>query len=130
MELSPAMQGRMTCYADVNEILLGVVAGVAAELFVMDFQVRHSAAQLTPPTVAAQHLLPQTVVRNRIQAHPRELRAQRAHETFSLRPSRNACRCSWGRNLKNLAIENSIVSGSPWSKLAPARKSAQIISKQ
>src|ERR1039458_3557721 len=53
-----------------------------------------------------------------------------AHDAFSLRPLRNACRCSSGRNLKNLVIENSSISGSPWSRLAPARKSAQIISKQ
>jgi len=52
------MQGRMTRYADGDEILPGVVAGVAAELLVMDFHVRHGAAQLTPPTVAPQHLLP------------------------------------------------------------------------
>jgi hypothetical protein len=31
---------------------------------------------------------------------------------------------------KNRVIENSNVSGSPWSRFAPARKSAQIISKQ
>jgi hypothetical protein len=35
-----------------------------------------------------------------------------------------------GTNLKNLVIENSRVSGSPLSRLAPAKKSAQIISKQ
>jgi hypothetical protein len=32
--------------------------------------------------------------------------------------------------LKNLVIENNSVSGSPLSRLAPARKSAQIISRQ
>jgi hypothetical protein len=48
------------------------------------------------------------------------------------RPSRQErpARCSSGRNLKNLVIENSNVAGSPLSRLAPARKSAQIISRQ
>jgi len=51
LELSLAMQGRMTFHADGNEILFGVVAGVATELFVMDFQVRHRATRLTSPAV-------------------------------------------------------------------------------
>jgi hypothetical protein len=38
--------------------------------------------------------------------------------------------CSPGRNLKNLVIEYSSVAGSPLSRFAPAKKSAQIISRQ
>src|ERR1700728_2506637 len=37
--------------------------------------------------------------------------ANRAHETLSVRTLTNSCRCSPGRNLKNLVIENSGVSG-------------------
>src|ERR1019366_5208881 len=107
-----------------------IVAGVVTKLFVMDFQVRHRATRLTSPAIATQHLLPQTLVRNRIQAQEYGPRANRAHEAFSRRPPRNACLCSPGRNLKNLVIEKSSVSGSPLSRLAPARKSAQIISRQ
>ena len=40
-----------------NEVLLGVIAGLAAKFLVVDFQVRHRAAQLTPPAVAPQNLL-------------------------------------------------------------------------
>ena len=38
--------------------------------------------------------------------------------------------CAPDRNLKTLVIENSIVAGSPLSKLTPARESAQIISRE
>ena len=56
------MQGGMTCSAHSNQILFRVVARVAARLFVMDFQVGHRTAQLTPPAVPTEDLLPQTVV--------------------------------------------------------------------
>jgi hypothetical protein len=48
--------------AERNQVLFGVVAGVAAKLFVVDFEVRHRAAELTTPAVATQHLLPETFV--------------------------------------------------------------------
>jgi hypothetical protein len=41
-----------------DQVLFGIVAGMAAKLFVMDLQVRHRAARLTPPAVAPQNLLP------------------------------------------------------------------------
>jgi len=43
--------------AERDEVLFRVVARVATKLFVMDFQVRHRAARLTPPAIATQHLL-------------------------------------------------------------------------
>jgi hypothetical protein len=43
-------------------LLIGVVAGVAAKLFVMDFQVRHRAGGLAPPAVAEQNLLAQIFI--------------------------------------------------------------------
>jgi hypothetical protein len=42
------------CY----QIVLGIVAGVAAELFVVDLKIRHRAAQLTSPAITTQDLLP------------------------------------------------------------------------
>ena len=41
-----------------NQVLFGMVAGMAAKLFVMDLQVRHRAARLTPPAIATQNLQP------------------------------------------------------------------------
>ena len=57
----------VACCAERNQVVLRIIAGVAAKLFVVDFQVRHRAARLTPPAVAIQNLLPQPLVRRRIQ---------------------------------------------------------------
>src|ERR1017187_9647418 len=103
----------VACGAERDEVFFGIVARLATKLFVMDFQVRHRAARLTSPAIATQHLLPQTLVRNRIQPQAREFWASPAHDACSLRVPRNVCLCSPGRNLKNLVIENSSVSGSP-----------------
>jgi hypothetical protein len=39
------------------QVLLGIIAGVAAKLFVVDLQIRHRATGLASPAVAAQDLL-------------------------------------------------------------------------
>ena len=116
--------------AECYQVFFGVLARVAAKLFVMDFQLCHCAARLTPPAITTQDLLLQIFVTRWVQTKAGRIRVHEAQDACSLRPPRNACRCSSGRNLKNLVIENSSVSGSPLSRLAPARKSALIISKQ
>jgi len=60
--------------AERDQVFFGVMTGVAAKLFVMDFQVCHCAAKLTPPPIATQDLLAMIVVRNRIQSRPHGLR--------------------------------------------------------
>jgi len=57
-----AMHSGVACRAQRNEILFGIVAGLAAKLFVVNFQIRHCAARLTPPVIASQNLLPQNFV--------------------------------------------------------------------
>jgi hypothetical protein len=52
------MHAGMACAVKRNQVLLRVVAGVAAELLVVDPKIRHRAAQLTPPAIAMQDLLP------------------------------------------------------------------------
>ena len=61
------MQGQVAVAAQRDQVLFGIIAGVAAKLFVVNFQVRHRAARLTPPAIATQNLLPQSLVRHRIQ---------------------------------------------------------------
>jgi hypothetical protein len=51
------MYGCMASTAECDQIFLGITAGVAAEFLVMDFQVRHRAAGLTPPAIATQNPL-------------------------------------------------------------------------
>ena len=124
------MDAGMAPCTERDQVVLGIGAGVTAKLVVVNFQVRHCAARLTPPAITTKDLLPKILVQPRIQPQRVGFRSSRAHGALSLRPPRNACCCAVGRNLKNLVIENNSVSGSPLSRLAPARKSAQIISRQ
>jgi len=125
-----AMNLGVALCAERDQILLGILPRVAAKLFVVNLKVGHRAARLTPPTVATENLLPKSFVQHRIRAQATEFRSNRVHDAISLRLPRNASRWSSGRNLKNLAIEYRSISGCPFSRLAPARKSAQIISRQ
>jgi hypothetical protein len=71
----------MALRAERFKVLFGVVARVAAKLFVVDLQVRLRAARLTAPAVAMQDLLPQPLVRRRIQPQAgRGVGAHRAHD--------------------------------------------------
>lgn len=47
----------VACGAECDEILLGIIAGLTAKLFVVDLQVRHRATRLTAPPIATQHLV-------------------------------------------------------------------------
>jgi hypothetical protein len=55
-----------------DEVLFRVMAGVTAKLLVVDFQVRHRAARLTPPPITTQDLPPKPLVRYGVQPHVRE----------------------------------------------------------
>jgi len=48
-----AMAAGVALCAERDQVLFAVAARVAKKLFVMDFQVRHRAARLTPPAIAA-----------------------------------------------------------------------------
>jgi hypothetical protein len=52
------MSSGVTLVTERDQVLLGVVARMAAKLFVANLQVRHRAAGLTPPAIATQDLLP------------------------------------------------------------------------
>jgi hypothetical protein len=51
----------MTPSAQCDQVSLGVVPGMTAQLFVMDFKVALLATQLTPPSISTKHLLPQLI---------------------------------------------------------------------
>jgi hypothetical protein len=103
---------------------------VAAEFLVMNFQVGHCTAELASPAVAAQHLLTEVVVQNGVQPHSGMLWQNPIHDTFWVAWRMNASFSSLGRNLKNREMDCKSTSEFPFSRFAPARKSAQIISRQ
>jgi|SRR5271156_3345758 len=127
---SRAMKGCMARGAQRDQVFLRIGSRMAPELPVVHLEIRHRATGLAPPVVATQDLLSQRPIRRGIQPQPGRVGPHRAHDVFSPRPPRNACCCSPGKNLKNLVIEYSNISGFPPSRWAPARKSAQIISRQ
>src|SRR6478672_7759533 len=103
---------------------------MAAELPVVHLKIRHRATGLTPPAVSEQHLIAHLFVRVVIQPHSSLFGWNWVHEAFSVNSCRKACRCSPGRNLKNRDMDCRSVVGSSLSRFAPAKKSAQIISRQ
>jgi hypothetical protein len=103
---------------------------MAPELFVVNLKVAHRAAELTPPTVATQHLTAKLFVQCGIESPASTFRPHGSHSTFWVRFCRNVCFASPGRNLKIRKADCKRISEFSFSRFAPAKKSAQIISKQ
>ena len=53
-----AVLGRVAVVAEDDEIVFVVSTGVTAKLLVVDFEVGHGSAELTPPSVPPQHSFP------------------------------------------------------------------------
>ncbi len=123
------VQTFMTVGAQCDQVRVIIIALLAAQLLV-DLKVLFGTTDLASPSVALQHLFSELVVRLGIKPQARSLGTDLVHEAFSVTSFRKACRCSPGRDLKNLEIDCNSTVGSSFSRLAPARKSAQIISRQ
>jgi hypothetical protein len=78
------MHSGVACRTKRNQVLLRVVAGVAAEFFVVDFEVGLRATQLTSETVATQHLVAELFVQFGIKPQARRLRSDPIHDAFSV----------------------------------------------
>jgi hypothetical protein len=74
----------VACGAEGNQILLGVLSGLAAKLFVMNFEIGHRAARLASPAITAEHVVTKLVVRVWIQAQAWLLGSKLVHEAFSV----------------------------------------------
>jgi hypothetical protein len=120
----------MTFHAKSDQILLRVVTGLAAKFLVVHLKIRHQATALASPTVSTQYLQAQGFVQLGSKPLRRILWSNPVHDAFSRAWATNAFCCSAGRNLKQREIEWKSRSGHPLSRFAPARKSAQIISRQ
>jgi hypothetical protein len=76
------------------------------------------------------YLLSELIVQLGIKSQARLFGQNQVHDAFSVTSCRKACRWSPGRNLKNRDMDCRSTVGSSFSRFAPARKSAQIISRQ
>jgi hypothetical protein len=121
---------RVTYEAERNQVLLGIITALTTKFLVVNLQIRSASAALTSPTIAAQYLLPKLFVELAIKSHARLFGCNPVHKAFSVTSWRKACRCSPGRILKNRDMDCKSSVGSSFSRFAPARKSAQIISRQ
>src|SRR5712692_1921178 len=97
----------------------------------MDLQYAQAPAELAAPSIPLQHLLAQPPVGFPVQLQTWAPGVRSGHDAFRTR-SRNCLRCGWGRKSTRRARERNrafplLLSG---LRLAPARKSAQIISRQ
>jgi len=124
------MHSGVACRAKRNQVLLRIIAGLAAKLFVVNLKVGHCAARLASPAVATQHLVAETVVLIGLEPHGCTLWLDPIQDAFSVTRCRNVCFSSPGRNLKNRNMDYKRTLGFSFSRFAPARKSAQIISRQ
>jgi hypothetical protein len=66
--------------AESDQILFGIVPGLAAELLVMNLKIGHRAAGLASPVVSAEHLFAKLVVQFAVQAKTWVLWSQTIHE--------------------------------------------------
>jgi len=60
------MRTGVACRTKGNKILLGIISGLALECSVMNFKVGHGSARLASPAVAAQHLIAELLVEQRV----------------------------------------------------------------
>ena len=128
--VSSAMHGGVACSAKGNEVLARIVAGSTAKPFVVNLKIGHRTARLAFPAVAAEHFIAKLVVQFGVQTDRCALWSEPVQETFPIARSRKAFLSSSGRNLNKHKIEHKSTFELPASRLAPARKSAQIISRQ
>jgi hypothetical protein len=124
------VDGGVTPGTKRNQVLLTIIAGMTAKFLVVNFKIRHGAARLAFPAVAAEYLVAELLVQREIKPDGRTFWSDPVHDAFAVKWSRNIFRCSPGRNLKNRRIDCRRTCELPFSRLAPAKKSAQIISRQ
>src|ERR1019366_1088466 len=82
-----------------DQVLVLVVARLAAKFKVMHLQVLHATASLAAPAVALQHLAMQFPIARRIESQSRAFAADLLHEVCPATSERKACCCGPGRNL-------------------------------
>ena len=112
-----------------NEILLGICTGLAPPLYVMNLNASHRPTQLAAPAVSFENFPAKILVFLSIELDSANLERNLTHAA-SVTCCRNSCCCARGRKRKSRSMENSRILGLPFSIWAPARKSAQIISRQ
>jgi hypothetical protein len=111
------------------EILSRIIAQAAPRLNVMDLQILHAPAGLTAPVVSLQDFTAKLAISFRVKPQAGPLCTDPLQKV-TCTSSRSCFRCGFGRPMTSRVRQGNNASPLPASKLTPARKSAQIISKQ
>ena len=120
----------MACNAQCNQVLLEIASGMSSIPLVVNLEIRHLSTALACPAIPLENLLLQPLVAFASQPLGGVFLKGTFHCRQALNWRKNSCFCSPGKNLKKFFIEFNRISGLPLSRFAPARKSAQIISRQ
>ena len=111
------------------EILSRVIPQVAPPLFVMDLKTFHTPARLASPAVSLQDFPAELAIGFRIKPQAWPLGSDPSQSVICT-SSISCFLCGFGRAMTSRVRAGNKASRLPASKLTPARKSAQIISKQ
>ena len=126
---APGMSLLMATGAQGNEVQLGIVTTLAPRADVVNLKIESRSAVLAAPTVALEYLAPQLLIGSWAEFQPWPLGMRLIHE-LACTCSKISAFCGSGRNPMSRLSEKRRALESPFSRLAPAMKSAQIISKQ
>jgi hypothetical protein len=111
------------------EILSRVITQSAPRLKVMDLKILHASTRLAMPTVPLQDFTAELPISLGVKPQPRPF-GTHSGQSVTCTSSRSCFRCGFGRPMTSRVRQVKRASWFPVSKLTPARKSAQIISKQ
>jgi hypothetical protein len=111
------------------EILIRIIAQSTPRLNVMDLKILHAPARLTTPSISLQHFTAKLAISFGIKPQAGPLRAD-PFQNVTCTSSRSSFLCGFGRPMTSRVRQGNKASRLPTSKLTPARKSAQIISRQ
>ena len=111
------------------EILIRIIAQSAPRLNMMDLKILHPPARLTTPSISLQDFPAKLAISFRIKPQAGPIGTD-SFQHVTCTSSSSCFRCGFGRPMTNRVRQGNKASWLPTSKLTPARKSAQIISKQ
>jgi hypothetical protein len=123
------MNGPMTVATEDYEVLFAIRSRLTFPNDVMNLELVAPAAQLTLPAIPLQDFKLQLAVTLGAEPKPPSF-SKVATQADRLLSRKNCCWCAAERNAKNRRSDVNSTSVLPFSRFAPARKSAQIISRQ
>jgi hypothetical protein len=111
------------------EIPSRAITQTAPRLNVMDLKIFHAPTPLATPAISLQNFLAKPAIIFRIKPQPWPSGTDLC-QSVTCTCSKRCFRCGIGRPMTSRVMQGNKASRLPASKLAPARKSAQVISKQ